>query len=481
MIGMMHRVCCHYPRLWKFKTIMTAQFTAEEIIEITGGRLAQGMMPDGTGAICTDTRQITDGQWYLAFSGERFDGHDFLGDAIAAGAIGCIVAERPNYPIGNPNYPLIAVEDTLRAYQMLATSWRKRVNPKVIGITGSSGKTTTKEMCAAVVSTARRTHKSQANENNEFGVPKTILAMPADTQVLILEMAMRGLGQIAELAITALPDVGIIVNAGVAHLGPLASVNNIIRAKCELFEYLDPLKGIAIVGQPTTALMTRVWQVFPGTVEAFQPDLVQEISVTPEVTIFSVDGFITQFEIRAHGQSHLQDAWCAILAGRYVGLDDATIAKGIKSYEPVGGRGNRLSAVSGALVIDESYNANPDSVKSSVSTFADSRVFPQGKKYVVLGDLAELGDDTASLHEQLGAWIKSQKLTRLITVGSLARHIAAGAQGAAFEVLACQNQDEAEDILRPLLTPDAAVLVKGSHSANLDKLVKRLLSLSAVV
>src|SRR5262245_326034 len=131
---------------------MAAQFTGEEIIEITAGRLAAGMMEDAAGSVCTDTRQISEGDWYLALSGEKFDGHDFLGDAFSAGAAGAIVEERPAYAIGNQRFPLIAVESTLNAYQALARNWRMRINPLVVGVTGSSGKTTTKEMCAAAFS-----------------------------------------------------------------------------------------------------------------------------------------------------------------------------------------------------------------------------------------------------------------------------------------------------------------------------------------
>ena len=160
---------------------MVARFSAEEVLDIAEGRLGQGLMPDGAGRICTDTRTIEPGDWYLALSGERFDGHDFLGDAFSKGACGAIVAERPGYAIGSQTFPLMVVDDTLEAYHELASAWREKVNPLVVGITGSSGKTTTKEMTASAFSAARKIHKSQANENNEFGLPKTILSMPPDT------------------------------------------------------------------------------------------------------------------------------------------------------------------------------------------------------------------------------------------------------------------------------------------------------------
>jgi UDP-N-acetylmuramoyl-tripeptide--D-alanyl-D-alanine ligase len=458
---------------------MVARFTAEQIIDITNGRLGQGMLPDGGSRICTDTRAIQSGDWYLALSGERFDGHDFLGDAFSRGAIGAIVAERPGYAIGSKTFPLVVVDDTLQAYHELAESWRDLVNPLVIGITGSSGKTTTKEMTASAFSAVRKVHKSQANENNEVGLPKTILSMPADTDVLILEMAMRARGEIARLARTGKPDIGIIVNVGVAHLGPLASLDNIVLAKCEIFEEMDAENGVAIIGKADDKLLARVEQIWRGATIVCDPSVLREISVTPESTVFELKGDggkMSKFEVRAHGIAHLQDAWCAITSAREAGLDDNEIAGGLRTYNPVIGRGNRLVAPSGAVVVDESYNANPDSVKASISAFVDDRVFPQKNKYLVLGDLAELGDDAQNMHREIGQWLVGKKVSALITVGSLARHIAEGAQSAGFITVACKDQTEAETYLRPLLSEEASVLVKASHSAALDKLVSRLIS-----
>lgn len=458
---------------------MTARFGIEEILEITKGRLAAGLSPDPDklAGISTDTRSLGEGQWYLALSGERFDGHDFLGDAFAAGATGAIVANRPNYAIGNEGFPLIAVEDTLLAYHALANEWRRRVNPKVVAITGSSGKTTTKEMVAAVFGTNLLTHKSQANENNEIGLPKTILSMPVETQVLVLELAMRGLGEIDLLARTSEPDVGIIVNVGSAHLGRLETLENIIRAKCELLENLDPSSSIAVLGHDDAGLLARAKQVFKGKTIICSSDTVKELSVNEEGTTFEIDEQSlagTKFFVRAHGQSHLQDAWCAIIAANVCGLSAQQIVQGLGEYSPVAGRGNRLIGFAGALIIDESYNANPDSVMVAVNAFLNKEAFSQDSKYVVLGELAELGDTCNDLHLQLGKWLKTKDLKGLVTIGKVARHIAEGAQGASFEIVPCADQLEAEVLLKKRLGKDAAVLIKASHGARLDKLVTSL-------
>ncbi len=458
---------------------MTAKFGIDEILEITKGRLAAGLSPDPDklAGISTDTRSLGQGQWYLALSGERFDGHDFLGDAYSAGATGAIVANRQHYAIGNETFPLIVVDDTLLAYHALANEWRRRVNPKVVAITGSSGKTTTKEMVAAVFGTNLLTHKSQANENNEIGLAKTILAMSAETQVLVLELAMRGLGEIDLLARTSEPDVGIIVNVGSAHLGRLETLENIIRAKCELLENLDPSSSVAILGHDDAGLLARAKEVFKGKTIICREQSVKEVSVDEEGTVFEVDEPSlagVQFSVRAHGQSHLQDAWCAVLAGSVTGLSFEQIAKGLGEYMPVAGRGNRLIGFAGAVIIDESYNANPDSVMVAVNAFLNKQAYSQGSKYVVLGELAELGDTCNDLHQQLGKWLKTKDLKGLLTVGKVARHIAEGAQGASFEIVPCADQLEAEMLLKKRLSNDAAVLIKGSHSARLDKLVTSL-------
>lgn len=455
---------------------MTAEFTGEEILAITNGRLAAGLMSDRVGVICTDTRICDENSWYLALSGERFDGHDFLGDAFSAGAIGAIVEERTGYAIGNPQFPLIAVDNTLAAFHALARNWRKRISPFVVGVTGSSGKTTTKEMCAAVFSSLR-SHKSAANENNEFGVPKTLLSMADDTQVCVVEMAMRGLGQIDQLARCALPDVAIITNAGVAHLELLGSLENIAKAKSEIANHLNKERGVAIIGQPTELLLRSVAEVWSGRVLACDDRAIDVVSVDAAGTQFRVTGAGDQvFSIRAHGRPLLEDAWCAVQAGLLKGLSAQTIADGLAAWQPVEGRGNRLVTSSGALVLDETYNANPDSVRASISAILDDRAFPFKTKIVVLGELAELGPTENQLHREIGLWLKDKRISTLITVGRMARNIADGAEGAGFTVLACMDQIEAERELRTRLTGEACVLIKGSHRANLDRMVSKLVA-----
>jgi UDP-N-acetylmuramoyl-tripeptide--D-alanyl-D-alanine ligase len=453
---------------------MTAVYTGEEIMEVCKGRLASGLIPDEAGPLVSDTRLLGEGQWYIAFSGDKFDGHDFLGDAFVAGALGAVVSERPNYSIGNQQFPLIAVEDTLEAYLALARNWRKRLNPKVVGITGSSGKTTTKEMCAAVICPVRRCQYSAKNENNEFGVPKTLLSMPDDTQVSVIEMAMRGVGQIEQLAKCALPDIAIITNAGTAHIELLGSRENIAAAKCELLERLHKDRGVAILGSDEAHLVKRARSVFSGRLHVFSEDLIEMVSTDPEASKFRIKGSGAVFEVKAHGLPLVADAWCAVMAARELGLSDSEIAEGLKAYCAIGGRGNRLHAACGALIIDESYNANPESVRAAVTAISDPAAFPQSRKFVVLGDLLELGAHGPQLLQELGAWLQDCPLDLVITVGTLARNIFAGAAGAGFDLVHCQDMQLAEQELNKRMDADTCVLIKGSRGARLDKLVGAL-------
>lgn len=230
------------------------------------------------GSICTDSRQIKTGQIYLPLKGEKFDGHRFVQDALDSGAALSVVEAAQLDALQKVcQGPLLPVPDTLKFYQGLARLARRRHKPFVIGITGSSGKTTTKEMCFAVFSASQGkiVHKSAANENNEIGVPKTILSMPDETDFLIVEMGMRGLGQIDELAAVAEPNLGIITGAGSTHIELLGSRENIAKAKCELFAHIDPVSGFAICGDLSPLLRVAAAGVYAGRILAFDGEQVQ--------------------------------------------------------------------------------------------------------------------------------------------------------------------------------------------------------------
>ncbi len=460
-----------------------ALFTIEEILTLDGAQL-HGSPPANSEfkfGVSTDSRSIVaDQDLYLALKGENFDGHNFVLKAFESGAclalinhdsLSKVLATLPAACAAS--LPVVAVPDTLAAYQGLARLHLRRVNPKVIAITGSSGKTTTKEMTAATLS-SRRLHKSAANENNEIGVPKTILAMDEQTEILILEMGMRGLGQIAQLAACGQPDVGVITCAGTAHIELLGSQENIARAKCELLAALDQEQGLAILGRASELLLQSAQAVYQGRIECC-PELVF-VKVDDTGTTFKIPGSEVEFFVSAHGTFLIEDAWCALAAARAVGLSDKEASNGLAKFKAVEGRGNALVSSHGAVVVDESYNANPDSVRCAVEAIL-SRAYPQSDKIVVLGAMAELGDYTDQLHLDLGRWLKDKPLSLLVTVGEVAALIADGARaaGGSFEIKAVANQEDALATLQERLGTNTCVMVKGSHSTNLDRLVEKIL------
>lgn len=448
-------------------------FTLEELLSIPGSKLTGPTPESRTFTVATDTRNLPPGSVYIALRGERFDGHAFVRNAFNSGVELCVAQEDylEKQLRRDDSKSIIKVDDTLSFYQELARFARRRQKAWVLGITGSSGKTTTKEMCAAVFG-KRKCHKSAANENNEIGVPKTIFAMESDCEILILEMGMRGLGQIAELARIGEPQVGIITNVGMTHVELLGSQENIAAAKCELLEGLK--KGPGIIGQMTDLVRSTATNCYKGELLDFESAGVKVISVNSTGTAFRVAGIDRDFFVHAHGEFLVRDAWCAIAAGRAYGLPVDEIAEGLAAWSHVPGRGNKVDAINGAIVVDESYNANPDSVKCAVDALLAPEFFSDRSKVVVLGKMAELGEFEAPLHKELGKWLKDKPISMLVTVGDTAALIAKNAEGAKFEVAACDDQDQAFSKLKDKLDSSVLVMVKGSHSTNLGDLVKRL-------
>jgi UDP-N-acetylmuramoyl-tripeptide--D-alanyl-D-alanine ligase len=342
----------------------------------------------------TDTRNIAIGGWFIALKGKNHDAHSFLEQAIGAGANGLIVSDLQKVPIGK--VPTILVNDTLEAYQQIARIQRCALNPITIALTGSNGKTTTKEILAAVLAEKYKTYATQANENNQIGLPKTILAAPSDTQALVLEMGMRGLGQIAELACTAEPDYAIITNIGTAHIGLLGSRQKIAQAKAEIFCQLPTPK---IVYVPAHEALLKPW------LDKVK-DKTQVRTFGNYVPIGFEDdtlGFIykdAKFRLKTPNLALIGNACAVIELAHDLGLTDEQIQDGFECFVPGAGRGRVLSLASGATVIDETYNASPDSV---IALAKSLNALGNQKKILVLGEIAEMGDFAGDLLKNLAA------------------------------------------------------------------------------
>ncbi len=420
----------------------------------------------------TDTRSLGANEWFIALNGNNFNGHDYIKNAINAGCQGVIIDDIKY--LNSQSQNIILVDNTLNAYHKLANLWLKKVNPTIIAITGSSGKTTTKEICAQVLERISNfTHKSANNENNEFGVPKTIFNMSQDCRYLVVELAMRGLGQIEYLANTVDPNYGIITNAGVAHIELLGSKENIIRAKCELLVKMNSssLSKLAIIGENNDSLTNYAKSVYNKKLKIFNDTSIKITDTTTYFTSFVSDDIT--YEMPNYGMAVLQDAWCVIQVLKDIGIDAQLIKKYLKEYTPIQGRGNKITNKSGSLIIDESYNANPDSVKAAIASIQNKLAYSQTKKIVVLGQMAELGDASDKLHEAIGAYINDTDITHLITIGQEAKKINDKAK-----LLENNNfstwQKACEYIKNIGLDENTLILIKGSRVAQLDNLVKEL-------
>lgn len=429
----------------------------EEIISASGAQVIKTIETIDNIEISTDTRTIKKGDFYLPLKGANFDGEDFLDKAIESGAIGCFIT-RDDYP---ENAKIVLkVSDTLETYLKLANFYRHKIAPKVIAITGSSGKTTTKEMVFAVLKEKFNTVKTLSNHNNEIGLCQTIFSMTPETQVLIVEMGMRGLGEIELLSRYAEPDVAIITNAGTAHLGRLGSLDNIAIAKCEIAQHLNP-QGVLIAHD---CERLRKFNNFAGKKTFFSISGAKVIERKAGYTkfIYKED----EYEIFTEGDFNVENAISAIEAGLALQMAPAEIKHGLASYKPIEKRWEAEN-IAGLNIINDSYNANPESMKASVAAFLG--LYP--KPVVVLGDMGELGEQEARLHSQVGEALAkiAPEGTKFLTVGNLSRNIADALKG--FDVTSVDTNKEAAEFLQKHAPKGSNVFLKASRAMKFEEII----------
>ncbi len=427
---------------------------AERIAAAAGARLVEpGPSGSGPTRAVIDSRHAGPGDLFVGLPGERVDGGRFAGDVLGAGAWGVLVGEGwagVEDPTDGGG-AILVVADPLVALQRLATAWRRELGAQVIGVTGSTGKTSTKDLLAAMVDQQRRVVATPLNLNTEIGLPLTVLSAPAGTEVLVLEMAMRGAGQIAELVAIAEPDVGVVVNVGPVHLELLGTIEAIAATKAELIEGL-PSGGTAVVPADEPLLATHLAALAEGvTTVTFGPG--GDVDELP-------DGLELPFT-SAHMRSN---ALAALAAARAVGVEP-TGRLNVALSEL---RGQRRELPGGLVVIDDCYNANPMSMRAALDDLAAST---SGRRVAVLGDMLELGPDEVRFHEEIGAHARGAGLDLLVTVGPLA-----AAMGPAFggETVAVERAADVVGALCPLLAPGDTVLVKASRGVGLEVVAQGL-------
>ena len=419
--------------------------------------------------VSTDTRTIETGNLFLALKGENFDGHAFLKKACEEGASGVILSDASFAAEVPSDVSAFLVKDTKKALEDLAHFHRMRFHVPVIGITGSNGKTTTKDMTTALLSSRFHVCATQKNFNNEIGLSMTLLSMTKETEVCVVEMGMRGFGQIAELCAIASPTIGIVTNVGTSHIGILGSQENIAKAKAELIEAL-PKDGTAILNGDDS-FVKAMGDSFEGRVISYGlagrytvrgTDARYEASQTQ----FICTSFDEAFRVKLHllGVHNVYDALAAI--ARVLGVDSRKIQRAFADFHPIGQR-QTLLTIAGISVMDDSYNANPLSMEMA---FGSLKQIPASHHYLVLGDMGELGEMEEALHQETGKKAAAMGFDGLITVGPLSRHLASAAkEGGMTSVFSYDTCEEAAEKLAALAKAGDAVLVKGSHYMHMEK------------
>ncbi|MEA5550045.1 UDP-N-acetylmuramoyl-tripeptide--D-alanyl-D-alanine ligase [Anabaena cylindrica UHCC 0172] len=411
----------------------------------------------------TDTRILQPGEVFIALRGEKFDGHNFVEIAIAKGAIAAIV----DYEYENPGFPVLQVKDTLKAYQQIASWWRDSFTMPVIGVTGSVGKTTTKEIIAAVLATQGRVHKTYGNFNNEIGVPKTLLELSAEDDFAVIEMAMRGRGQIAELTQIAKPTIGVITNVGTAHIELLGSELAIAEAKCELLAEM-PSHSVAILNYDNPLLMETAARFWQGKVISygFSGGDIQGKLIDNEVV--EVAGM--RLPLLLPGRHNASNFLAALAVAQVLEIDWKSLQAGVVVNMP-DGRSQRFTLANDILILDETYNAAPEAMLAALQLLADT---PGKRKIAVLGAMKELGARSPELHQQVGEMVQNLQLDGLLVLvdGQDAETIAKSAFGIPSECFATHADLVAR--LKNYMQEGDRLLFKAAHSVGLDQVVNQL-------
>jgi UDP-N-acetylmuramoyl-tripeptide--D-alanyl-D-alanine ligase len=436
-------------------------------LDIGAGRRGPGASFDG---VSTDSRQVSHGDLFVALKGERFDGHQFIDQALELGAAAAMVSEPDQ--VKDSRAPLIIVDDTRAGLGRLAQRWRARFQIQLAAITGSNGKTTVKEMLAGALRAAAGDNAVLAtagNLNNDIGVPLMLLRLRSHHRYAVIEMGMNHLGEISYLARLAAPTLALVNNAGTAHIGEVGSREAIAQAKGEIYQGLDAA-GIAVINADDP--FAGYWRSLtagrrvvdfgidqPALVRArWEPDMGGSL-----VTVRTPDA---SYEVRLQvpGSHNARNALAACAAAHALRIPPQAVARGLGEFEGAKGRLQRKRCRGGGVLIDDTYNANPDSTKAAIAVLAAAR----GKRILVLGDMGELGTEGRSMHEAVGKAAKEAGIDALLTLGELS-----AASAAAFGPGA-RHFDAPEALgaaLESMLGPDVTVLVKGSRFMRMERVV----------
>lgn len=440
-------------------------FTSASIALHAAGRLIGADV--AFASVSTDTRTLQAGALFVALRGPNFDGHEYVAAAAERGAVAALVEHE--VPVALPQ---IVVPDALQALSVFASAWRQQFSYPVIGVTGSNGKTTTKEMLGSILAQRGPVLVTRGNLNNHIGVPLTLLTLNGEHQSAVIEMGASSGGEIAHLARLAQPDIGLVTNAGAAHLEGFGGLDGVAQGKGEMFQSL-PKHGVAIINADDQYADYWRSHCTAGKVLTFGIDRAADFTASKVLAHHEADGFHTRFELttpqgvcgislQLAGIHNLRNALGAAAAAHAAGATLEQIRAGLDAMRPVGGRLQPKPAIKGAYLIDDSYNANPNSVRAGIDALRSRG----GRGWLIFGDMLELGPDAPQLHAEMGRYARSAGVERVFAVGAHAQHaVESFGQGAQWYA---SLADLISDVQRAI-EPGVTVLVKGSRGNRLER------------
>jgi UDP-N-acetylmuramoyl-tripeptide--D-alanyl-D-alanine ligase len=437
-------------------------FNLHQAAAITGATLVG--KPLRFAGVTTDSRGDCRGRLFVALQGENFDGEAFCQNAIDRGAVAIMVRQAQDVSV-----PQLLVNDTLSGLSALAAAWHRQVAPQTFAITGSNGKTTVKDMLASILAMSHRTHATSGNFNNEIGVPLTVCAMPEDTQMAVIEMGAAQSGDIQKLTRVVRPDVAIVTNISEAHSGRFGSLEAIARGKAELYQALQTA-GVAILNRDDAHYATLRKAAGSARCLSFGQHLDSDVRVmaSGECVIRLPDGQQLTINLPVAGRHNAFNAAAAVAAAWSQAVKPEDLRAGLESFQPPAGRLQSRGQIQGVTLLDDSYNANPASVKAAIDVLKDST----RPAWLVLGDMAELGENSESLHRSIGEYARLQGIDALWAVGPRACQAAQamGEKGHCF-----QSKQELVKALWNAWPQRGTVLVKASRSARMEEVVNELM------
>lgn len=458
------------------------KMNVEEILNATRGKLLIGDLKEDCENFCTDTRKILENDVYVGLKGENFNGNEYYEEALKRGAKVAIVSgiEIPKEKLEQyKNKTIIEVDDSLIAFGKIAEYKRSLYNIPVIQVTGSVGKTSTRDIIANVIRTKYKTLQTEGNLNNHIGLPTTILKLK-DHEALVVESGMNHLGEISYLGKITKPTIAVITNVGTAHIGLLGSRENILKAKLEILENLKP-EGTIVINNDNDMLNKwakedKVYKKYTFGIDEKSDVMAYNIKIGNNSSTYNVKINNEEYTVNVpiSGKHFVYNSLCAIAVGNLLGISPENIIKGIETFSLTKNRMEVVKIKDNVTVINDAYNASYDSMKPALEYLSE---LPANRKIAVLGDMFELGEFSEEIHRKVGIEVVTHKIDILVTVGKLAKYIAEEAKYLRMpeeNIISLETTEEASKYLNKILQKDDAVLLKAAHGMHFSEIFKSI-------